>query len=190
MEKLQNIKWKQNGENLTIYWDWYDESVEKVLVYWKKREFQENSYGIAFGDPVFKTPGMKTGSVSQKIGTSWGLYTFTFCPILKGENCGRTEDEIKCEDRMLGERKKIYWGLAQDKYGTNVYFDCGTEKLSGNWMRIAYRYDGQTFYFSPAYEINSSVKLHLPQDGIKIANISEITAKEPYDRAYEITHKR
>ena len=69
MEKLQNIKWKQNGENLTIYWDWYDESVEKVLVYWKKREFQENSYGIAFGDPIFKTPGMKTGSVSQKIGT-------------------------------------------------------------------------------------------------------------------------
>lgn len=45
MEKLQNIKWKQNGENLTIYWDWYDESVEKVLVYWKKREFQENRMG-------------------------------------------------------------------------------------------------------------------------------------------------
>lgn len=190
MEKLQNIKWKQDGEYLTIYWDWCDENVEKVLVYWKKREFQENPYGIAFGDPVFKTPGMKNGSVSQKIGISWGLYTFTFCPVLKGENFGRPADEIQCDNKMLGEKKIIYWGLEQDKNGTSLYFDCGTEKLSGNWIRIAYGYNEQTFYFSPAYEINSSIKLHLPQDSIKIANILEVTAKEPYDKAYEIKSKR
>lgn len=190
MEKLQNIKWNMDGENLTIYWDWCSEDVEKVLVYWKRREYQENPYGIAFGDPVFRIPGMKTGSVRQRIGTTWGLYTFTFCPVLKGENRAREENEIKCEDRMLGERKRIYWGLEQDKNGTNLYFDCGTEKLSGNWIKIAYEYDGQTFNFSPAYEINSSIKLHLPQDSIKRANVFEVTVKEPYNKAYEIKSKR
>lgn len=189
MKNIQNIRWKQDREVLTIYWDWCDENVEKVAVYWKKREFQEASRGAAFGEEVFRTPGMNTGSVSQKIGTSWGLYTFTFCPVLKGESVGRPENEIQCRDEMLGEKKKIYWGLEQGKNDTTLSFDCGAEKLSGSWLKIVYRYDGNTFYFSPGYEIDSSVKLYLPQQGMKRADITEIMVKEPYNKAYEISRR-
>lgn len=161
---------------IKIYWEWNDQSVESVAIFYKKSNIL-NGDGTSFlSSIIMRYPHRMSGSAERQLVDERGLYTFTFLP--KGQN-GGYGDKIVLPNIMLGKPMTVYWKIQERREGDTIVFPQLSERLPAGSACLL----GEGFCFPLDYEIDESTKLVFG-NGIADRHL-EIAFREPYNKVYE-----
>lgn len=161
---------------IKLLWEWADEKVESIRIYYKRSEIAEGDGSIFLDEDVMHIPYNRRGRAERTINGECGLYTFTIIPKMADGSIG---EKFLVKDIMLGEIVRVPWSFSTQKDNVTIVFPDFTDKVLAGAACL----DNGICRQRLDYELNKDTILFFPFSSINTERI-KLCACKPYDMVY------